>query len=84
MFEIEPAPAYLSGKGRVMTTADNDRRTVASAHTRIDILLGELKAHAASCSIEGRAQNARLVRLERILLSSAAGTIALLVTLLIR
>ena len=79
----KPAPAYLSGKGRQMTT-DSDRRTVASAHTRIDILLGELKAHAAACSTEGRAQNARLARLERILLSTAAATIALLVTLLVR
>ena len=77
------APARLTGKGRVMTT-DSDRRTVASAHTRIDILLGELKAHAAACSTEGRAQNARLARLERILLSTAAATIALLVTLLVR
>ena len=73
---------YLSGKGRIMT--DVDRRTVASAHTRIDELLVEVRQHLASCSTEGRAQNARLVRLERILLSSAAGTITLLVTLLIR
>ena len=84
MFEIEPAPAYLTGIGRVMTIVDSDRRTVASAHTRIDELLVEVRTHLASCSTEGRAQNARLVRLERILLSSAAGTIALLVTLLVR
>ena len=83
MFEREPAPAYLTGKGR-MTATDSDRRTVASAHTRIDELLVEVRQHLASCSTEGRAQNARLVRLERILLSSAAGTITLLVTLLIR
>jgi hypothetical protein len=65
-------------------TADSDRRTVASAHIRVDELLIELRQHLASCSNEGRAQNARLLRLERIVLSSAAATIALLVTLLVR
>jgi hypothetical protein len=76
------SPKYLSGKGRIMT--DVDRRTVASAHIRVDELLVEVRQHLASCSAEGRAQNARLLRLERIVLSSAAATIALLVTLVFR
>jgi len=82
MFEREP-PAYLTGKGRRMTT-DSDRRTVASAHTRIDILLVGLKADAAACSTEGRAQNARLARLEKIRIGTAGATLALLLMLVLR
>ena len=82
MFEREP-PAYLTGKGRRMTT-DSDRRTVASAHIRVDELLIELRQHLAACSNEGRAQNARLARLERILIGSAAATIGLLFMLVLR
>ena len=83
MFERQPPPAYLTGKGR-MSKPDNDRRTVASAHIRVDELLVELRQHLAACSSESRAQNARLARLEKILIGTAGATIALLVTLLIR
>ena len=83
MFERGAAPAYLTGKGR-MTATDSDRRTVASAHIRVDELLIELRQHLAACSSESRAQNARLARLEKILIGTAGATIALLVTLLIR
>jgi hypothetical protein len=81
---FEPAPAYLSGKGRIMTGTADDRRTVASAHIRIDELLVEVRQHLASCSTEGRAQNARLARLEKLIVSTGAATIALLVALLVR
>jgi hypothetical protein len=64
--------------------ASNDRRTVASAHIRVDDLLGELREHIGRCSSESRAQNARLARLEKILIGTAGATIALLVTLLVR
>ena len=59
-----------------------DRRTVASAHDRIDELLLEVKQHTASCSTEGRAQNARLARLEKILIGTAGSTICLLLLLI--
>lgn len=64
--------------------ASTDRRTVASAHIRVDDLLGELREHIGRCSSESRAQNARLARLEKILIGTAGATIALLVTLLVR
>jgi hypothetical protein len=81
---FERAPAYLSGKGRIMTGTADDRRTVASAHIRTDELLVELRQHIGSCTVEGRAQNARLARLEKILIGTAGATIALLVTLLMQ
>ena len=63
---------------------DSPKRDPESAHTRIDDLLLIVTKHTASCSVEGKAQNARLARLEKILIGTAAATIALLVTLLIR
>jgi|FLOH01.1.fsa_nt_gi hypothetical protein len=80
---FERAPAYLTGKGRVMT-ADSDRRTVASAHIRVDNMMGELREHIGRCSSESRAQNARLARLEKILIGTAGATIALLLMLVLR
>jgi hypothetical protein len=63
---------------------DSSKRDSESAHIRIDDLLLVVTKHTASCSMEGKAQNARLARLERILISSATFTIALLVALLFR
>ena len=48
-----------------------DRRTVASAHARLDDLMIQMTEHLSRCSIEGRAQNARLARLEKILVGTA-------------
>ena len=56
----------------------DDRRTTASAHKRIDDLLLKLTEHTASCSIELRQLNARMKRLERILLASVGSIILLL------
>mgnify|MGYP003646382380 FL=1 len=81
---FERAPAYLTGKGRIMTSADSDRRTVASAHIRVDDMMGELREHIGRCSSESRAQNARLARLEKILIGTAGATIALLLMLVLR
>jgi hypothetical protein len=65
-------------------TTDTPNRDAKAAHERIDDLLLVVTRHTAACSAEGKAQNARLARLERILISSAGATIALLVALLIR
>ncbi len=59
-----------------------DRRTVASAHARLDDLMIQMTEHLSRCSIEGRAQNARLARLEKILVGTAGSTICLLLLLI--
>ena len=58
-----------------------DRRTVASAHGRLDDLIITMTEHLSSCSLECRAQNARLARLEKILIGTAGSTICLLLLL---
>ena len=65
-----------------MKSDHHDRRTVASAHARLDDLLITMTEHLSSCSIEGRAQNARLARLEKILIGTAGSTICLLLLLI--
>lgn len=64
--------------------ANSAARGAGAAHDRIDELLLAVTKHTASCSTEGKAQNARLARLERILISTAGATIALLIALLLR
>jgi hypothetical protein len=61
--------------------ANKDNRTTSDAHSRIDDLLLEVRQHVVSCSAETRQQNARLRRLEAILITSAGATIILLVSL---
>jgi hypothetical protein len=56
-------------------------RTTSDAHNRIDDLLLEVRQHVVSCSAETRQQNARLRRLEAILITSAGATIILLISL---
>tara|TARA_R110000744_G_C19121967_1_gene536053 strand:+ start:34 stop:231 length:198 start_codon:yes stop_codon:yes gene_type:complete len=56
-------------------------RTTSDAHSRIDDLLLEVRQHVVSCSAETRQQNARLRRLEAILITSAGATIILLISL---
>jgi hypothetical protein len=61
--------------------ANKDNRTTSDAHSRIDDLLLEVRQHVVSCSAETRQQNARLRRLEAILITSAGATIILLISL---
>ena len=63
---------------------DKDRRTVASAPHRIDELLVDVREHLAVCSAESKSQNARLKRLETLVISSGAASILLLVSLLVK
>ena len=65
-----------------MTTPD--RRTVASAHQRSDELLLQVREHVVNCSSETRQQNARLRRVERILLTSTGAILLLLISLVLR
>ena len=60
------------------------RRTVASAHQRIDELLLQVREHVVNCSSETRQQNARLRRVERILLTSTGAILLLLISLVLR
>ena len=61
-----------------------DRRTVASAPHRIDELLVDVREHLAVCSSESKSPNARLKRLETLVISSGAASIHLLVSLLVK
>jgi hypothetical protein len=61
-----------------------EKRTAAVAHTRIDDLLLQVREHVAICSSETRQQNARLKRLEAILVTTGAATIILLISLIAR
>ena len=65
-----------------MTTAP--KNTLIDAHHRIDELLLEVRQHVVSCSTETRQQNARLRRLEAILVGSAGATILLLISLVVQ
>jgi len=58
--------------------------TLVDAHHRIDELLLEVRQHVVSCSTETRQQNARLRRLEAILIGSAGATILLLISLVVQ
>jgi len=58
--------------------------TLVEAHHRIDELLLEVRQHVVSCSTETRQQNARLRRLEAILIGSAGATILLLISLVVQ
>ena len=62
----------------------SDRRTAASAHDRIDAAIVELRAHQATCSAESKMQNARLKRVEAILIGTAGATILLLLSLVLK
>ncbi len=62
----------------------DDKRTVASAHHRVDQLMIEVREHLAVCSAESKTQNARLKRLETLVISSGGASIVLLVSLLVR
>ena len=55
-----------------------------AAHSRIDELLMEVRQHAVFCSSEAQQQNARLRRLEAILIASAGATILMLLSLVLQ
>jgi len=61
-----------------------DRRSASSAHNRVDDLMLQVREHLASCSSESRQQNARLRRVEMILLTSTGAILLLLISLVLR
>jgi len=65
-------------------TMTTDRRSAASAHQRIDDLMLQVREHVALCSSETRQQNARLRRVEMILLTSTGAILLLLLSLVVR
>ena len=60
------------------------RKTVEGAHRRIDEGEKSIISHLAECSTETRAQNARLKRLETILIAVSGAIIIMLVSILIK
>jgi len=60
------------------------KKTVESAHKRIDEVEKSMISHLAECSTETRAQNARLKRLETILIAASGAIIIMLVGILIK
>jgi|TARA_R110000824_G_C15210714_1_gene676575 hypothetical protein len=60
------------------------RKTVEGAHRRIDEVEKSIISHLAECSTETRAQNARLKRLETILIAVSGAIIIMLVSILIK
>jgi len=55
------------------------RKTVEGAYKRIEDVEKSIIVHLAECSTETRAQNARLKRLETILIAASGATIIMLV-----
>ena len=60
------------------------KRTVQTAHERIDQMDKTLVTHLTECSAETKAQNSRLKRLETILIMASGATILMLIGLLVR
>ena len=60
------------------------KKTVEGAHRRIDEVEKSMISHLAECSTETRAQNARLKRLETILIAASGAIIIMLVSILIK
>ena len=60
------------------------KKTIEGAHKRIDEVEKSVIAHLAECSTETRAQNARLKRLETILIAASGAIIIMLVSILIK
>ena len=60
------------------------KKTVESAHKRIEEVEKSMISHLAECSTETRAQNARLKRLETILIAVSGAIIIMLVSILIK
>mgnify|MGYP003147892707 CR=1 FL=1 len=60
------------------------RKTINGAYKRIEDVEKSIIAHLAECSTETRAQNARLKRLETILIAASGAIIIMLVGILIK
>ena len=60
------------------------KKTGEGAHKRIDEVEKSMISHLAECSTETRAQNARLKRLETILIAASGAIIIMLVGILIK
>jgi|TARA_Y100000310_G_C20517324_1_gene731853 hypothetical protein len=58
------------------------RKTINGAYKRIEDVEKSIIAHLAECSTETRAQNARLKRLETILIAASGAIIIMLVGIL--
>ena len=61
-----------------------DKRTVASAHQRIDGIEVRLEAHEAVCGERWKETILRIKRIEAIMISAAAGTIGICVMILMK
>ena len=61
-----------------------DKRTVASAHSRIDTLETQLATHEAVCGERWKETILRIKRIEAIMISAAAGTIGICVMILMK
>ena len=61
-----------------------DKRTVASAHKRIDGIEVRLEAHEAVCGERWKETILRIKRIEHIMIGTAGTTIVLLIGLLVR
>lgn len=61
-----------------------DKRTVASAHKRIDTIEIRLEAHEQVCGERWKETILRIKRIEGIMIATAGATIMLLITLLTR
>lgn len=61
-----------------------DKRTVASAHNRIDNIETQLTAHEAVCGERWRETILRIKRIEAVMIGAAGSIIAMLVAILMK
>lgn len=61
-----------------------DKRTVSSAHKRIDSIEVRLEAHEAVCGERWKETILRIKRIEAVMISATAGIIAMLVAVLMK
>jgi len=61
-----------------------DKRTVASAHRRIDTIETQLTAHEAVCGERWKETILRIKRIEGVMIAAAGSIIAMLVAILIK
>jgi len=61
-----------------------DKRTVASAHERIDQLAAEFAKHEAVCAERWTETILRIKRIEAIMIGTAGATIMLLISLIVK
>jgi len=61
-----------------------DKRTVASAHERIDYLQSQFEKHEAVCAERWTETILRIKRIEAIMIGTAGATIMLLISLIVK